>query len=207
MKKLYFEGAGMFGCRDTAEELRGNCRLRTMFHDDKGRAVYLEILSGMNKTAGRLYVDSCHYIGKDDYKMLRLPVERDGKRREYTPEGILALLDEIGAHFDAVEVLPRLAGYQVFADEYHSGDTEAEYMRGDTFAPDWAEIARREAVYNDLCDAERAPGSSGHVLACGPCRIARTCAGIICRAPESTARSSRRSIWQASNKPNGAALR
>ena len=36
MKKLYFEGAGMFGCRDTAEELRGNCRLRTMFHDDKG---------------------------------------------------------------------------------------------------------------------------------------------------------------------------
>lgn len=51
------------------------------------------------------------------------------------------------------------------------------------------------------------PGSSGHVLACGPCRIARTCAGIICRAPESTARSSRRSIWQASNKPNGAALR
>lgn len=207
MKKLYFEGAGMFGCRDTAEELRGNCRLRTMFHDDKGRAVYLEILSGMNKTAGRLYVDSCHYIGKDDYKMLRLPVERDGKRREYTPEGILALLDEIGAHFDAVEVLPRLAGYQVFADEYHSGDTEAEYMRGDTFAPDWAEIARREAVYNDLCDAERAPGSSGLVLACGPCRIARTCAGIICRAPESMARSSRRSIWQASNKPNGAALR
>lgn len=207
MKKLYFEGAGMFGCRDTAEELRGNCRLRTMFHDDKGRAVYLEILSGMNKTAGRLYVDSCHYIGKDDYKMLRLPVERDGKRREYTPEGIFALLDEIGAHFDAVEVLPLLAGYHVFADEYHSGDTEAEYMRGDTFAPDWAEIARREAVYNDLCDAERAPGSSGHVLACGPCRIARTCAGIICRAPESTARSSRRSIWQASNKPNGAALR
>lgn len=158
MKKLYFEGAGSFGCCDTAEELRGNCRLRTMFHDDKGRAVYLEILSGMNKTAGRLYVDSCHYIGKDDYKMLRLPVERDGKRREYTPEGILALLDEIGAHFDAVEVLPRLAGYQVFADEYHSGDTEAEYMRGDTFAPDWAEIARREAVYNDLCDAERATG-------------------------------------------------
>lgn len=30
MKKLYFEGAGMFGCRDTAEELRGNCRLRTL---------------------------------------------------------------------------------------------------------------------------------------------------------------------------------
>lgn len=50
-------------------------------------------------------------------------------------------------------------------------------------------------------------GSSGLVLACGPCRIARTCAGIICRAPESMARSSRRSIWQASNKPNGAALR
>lgn len=24
MKKLYFEGAGMFGCCDTAEELRGD---------------------------------------------------------------------------------------------------------------------------------------------------------------------------------------
>lgn len=158
MKKLYFEGAGMFGCRDTAEELRGNCRLRTMFHDDQGRAVYLEILSGQYKTAGRLYVDSCHYIGKDGCNLLRLPVERDGKQREYTPAGILALLDEIGAHFDAVEVLPRLAGYQVFADEYRSGDTEAEYMRGDTFVPNLAEIARREAVYNALCDAERAAG-------------------------------------------------
>ena len=48
------------------------------------------------------------------------------------------------------------------------------------------------------------PGSSGPALACGPCRIARTCAGIICRAPESMARSSRRSIWQASNNnPQG----
>lgn len=43
------------------------------------------------------------------------------------------------------------------------------------------------------------PGSSGHVLACGPCRIARTCAGIICRAPVRMARSSRQSIWQASS--------
>ena len=155
MKKLYFEGVGMFGCRDTAEELRGNCRLRTMFHDDKGRAVYLEILSGMNKTAGLLYVYSCCYIGENGCNTLRLPVEHDGKRREYTPEGILELLDEIGAHFDAVEVLPRLAGYRVLADDRHSGN---KYTRGDTFVPDWAEIARREAVYKALCDAERAAG-------------------------------------------------
>lgn len=159
MKKLYFEGAGSFGCCDTAEELRGNCHIRTMFHNDQGRAVYLEIENGEDKFPGRLYVDSCHYINKDGCNLLRLPVERDDKRREYTPEGILALLDEIGAHFDAVEVLPRLAGYQVFADGYRNGDTEAEYMRGDTFAPDWAEIARREAVYNDLCDVERAAGA------------------------------------------------
>lgn len=170
MKKLYFEGAGSFGCCDTAEELRGNCRLRTMFHDDKGRAVYLEILSGMNKTAGRLYVDSCHYIGKDDYNLRRLPVERDSKRREYTPAGILELLDEIGAHFDAVEVLPNLAGYRVFADGFHSGDTEAEYMRGDTFVPYWAQNAAlawaenwraTKAEYFDTAMAKRGITCSG----------------------------------------------
>lgn len=159
MKKLYFEGAGSFGCCDTAEELRGNCRLRTMFHDNNGRAVYLEIENGENKLARRLHVDSCHYIGKDDYNLRRLPVERDGKQREYTPAGILELLDEIGAHFDAVEVLPDLAGYRVHADWFRSGDTEAEYMRGDAFVPDWAETARREAVYKDLCDVERAAGA------------------------------------------------
>lgn len=158
MKKLYFEGAGSFGCCDTAEELRGNCRIRTMFHDDQGRAVYLELLDGFNRSAGQMFVDSCHYIGKDGENLLRLPVERDGKRREYTPAGILSLLDEIGAHFDAVEVLPNLAGYRVFVDGGGNGDTEADYMRGDTFAPDWDETARREAVYKALCDAERAAG-------------------------------------------------
>lgn len=206
MKKLYFEGAGSFGCCDTAEELRGNCRLRTMFHDDKGRAVYLEILSGMNKTAGRLYVDSCHYIGKDDYNLRRLPVERDSKRREYTPAGILELLDEIGAHFDAVEVLPNLAGYRVL----RMGST-AETPKPSTCAGIHSRRTGQRLPAGKPCIRLYAmqsepPGSSGHVLACGPCRIARTCAGIICRAPESMARSSRRSIWQASNKRNGTAL-
>ena len=207
MKKLYFEGAGSFGCCDTAEELRGNCRLRTMFHDDKGRAVYLEILSGMNKTAGRLYVDFCHYIGKDGCNLLRLPVWRDGKRREYTPEGILALLDEIGAHFDAVEVLPSLAGYR-----FLRMGSAAATPKPSTCAGIHSRRTGQRSPAVKPCTMIYAmqsepPGSSGHVLACGPCRIARTCAGIICRAPESTARSSRRSIWQASNKPNGAALR
>lgn len=197
MKKLYFEGAGMFGCRDTAEELRGNCRLRTMFHDDKGRAVYLEILSGMNKTAGRLYVDSCHYIGKDDYKMLRLPVERDGKRREYTPEGILARW----------RFCPAWQGIRCLRMS-----TTAETPKPSTCAGIHSHRTGQRSPAVKPCTMIYAmqsepPGSSGHVLACGPCRIARTCAGIICRAPESTARSSRRSIWQASNKPNGAALR
>lgn len=74
-------------------------------------------------------------------------------------------------------------------------------MRGDTFAPDRAEIALPKP-YNDLCDADEPPGSSGHVLACGPCRIARTCAGIICRAPESTGEIIP-AEYLAGNKPNG----
>ena len=43
MKVLYFEGAGWSGA-DISKATIGNCRIRTAFHLDDGRAVYLEII-------------------------------------------------------------------------------------------------------------------------------------------------------------------
>lgn len=43
MKTLYFEGAGHPGA-DVSRATIGNCRIRTAFHLDDGRPVYLEII-------------------------------------------------------------------------------------------------------------------------------------------------------------------
>lgn len=48
MKTLYFEGAGWSGA-DISKATIGNCRIRTAFHLDDGRAVYLEI-NGSERT-------------------------------------------------------------------------------------------------------------------------------------------------------------
>ena len=43
-KVLYFEGAGWSGA-DISKATVGNCRIRTAFHLDDGRKVYLEIIA------------------------------------------------------------------------------------------------------------------------------------------------------------------
>ncbi len=40
-KTLYFEGAGWDGCK--AEYNGVNCRIRTAFHNNDGRMIYLEL--------------------------------------------------------------------------------------------------------------------------------------------------------------------
>jgi hypothetical protein len=49
VKTLYFEGAGWSGV-DVSKTIIGNCRTRTAFRLDNGRAVYLEINSHQNAT-------------------------------------------------------------------------------------------------------------------------------------------------------------
>ena len=70
MKILYFEGAGWSNA-DISKSTIGNCRIRTAFHLDDGRLVYLEII-GSERTKRSLpevykwpytgFVDSCFYI-------------------------------------------------------------------------------------------------------------------------------------------------
>lgn len=156
IKILYFEGAGSA----TPESVKtgvGNCRIRTAFHTSDGRRVYLEILDnqrGKHNANGwkceidlACYVDFAHYITGDseDCNLRRLPIERKNVRAiPYTPDGILSIVRECGGDFDAVRVLPDLAGYRVHADGYG-------YNYGDEFRPDWAAIQKREDIAKE-CD-------------------------------------------------------
>ena len=73
MKTLYFEGVGWSGA-DISIATIGNCRIRTAFHLDNGRAVYLEMTgSERTKYSTELYqwqytgfVHYCHYITNDN---------------------------------------------------------------------------------------------------------------------------------------------
>ena len=158
MKTLYFEGAGCFNVNEYLDpEFRGNPRIRTAFRNDKGAAIYLELICGANYYFKNLFVDACYYIkGDDDCNKHRLGIDRHGAATMYTTNGILCLLNKIGATFDAIEVLPSLSGYKVFSDRptnnrMASDRPVAGYNFGDEFVPDWDEIHKREMVYELLC--------------------------------------------------------
>ena len=139
MKTLYFEGAGCVPRGDLE-----NCRIRTAFTLDNGNKVYLEI-SGIEVTKSMLpvykayknvgFVDHCFYItggynNENNSKVYRedgIAYERNSQTFfEYDPENLLAFVNGLGASFDAVQILPNLAGYRVhkdgggynFADEF-----------------------------------------------------------------------------------------
>ena len=173
MKVLYFEGAGWSGA-DISKATIGNCRIRTAFHLDDGRAVYLEIIgSERSKYSPPCcqwqytgFVDCCHYITDDkpnDY-CNKHHVFLLGKKRkkllaenqsfEYTEEAILKFVNNLGASFDAVKVVPDLGGFRVFPEE-HSCDGPDGYNYGDVFQYDPEMTARREAVYDKIYDMEK----------------------------------------------------
>lgn len=147
-KTLYFEGAGRSGA-DISKATVGNCRIRTAFHLDDGRAVYLEIIACercINKAPFyEGFVDDFHIIGNDGeahYCNNRLDPF------EYNHAGILTLVNSLGASFDAVEVLPNLGGYHVHAKN-------GGYNFGDEFQADCQMITRREEVEAYLVEQER----------------------------------------------------
>ena len=158
MKKLYFEGAGWSGA-DISKATVGNCRIRTAFHLDDGRSVYLEIIaSEVTKNSPVAYkgltyagfVDDCHYIiGSGEYGD-RFP-RGSFAPFEYNRSSILQLVNSLGASFDAVEVLPDLAGYRVHADK-------GGYNYGDEFAPDRELIAARQTIDANIRAKELARG-------------------------------------------------
>ena len=159
VKTLYFEGAGCVARADLP-----NCRIRTAFHLDNGNAVYLEV-SGMETTRSTApcyqkftnygVVDHCFCITGtwDDGTSLHKSA-RSGFAFEYCQSEILAFVNSLGASFDAIEVLPDLAGYRVH------GDGRNEYNFADEFIFDEYKLEQRQQVYAGIQAREAARGET-----------------------------------------------
>ena len=172
-KVLYFEGAG---CVPRGEV--ENCRIRTAFHLDDGRGVYLEItgaeITKHNRTAYPGFVnvaviDYCHYLdeydnGADGCNNARV-FNRSQRPRvfEYTKAEILRFVNSLGCSFDSVVILPDLAGYRVH-------DRDGFCNRGDEFAPNWENIARAEEIHRHFYAVEQAEGKKFPNFSLAVCR-------------------------------------
>lgn len=168
MKILYFEGAGWSGA-DISKATIGNCRIRTAFHLDDGRAVYLE-LHGSERTKHSAPCYQWQYTGfvtdlfyitdekpNDDCNRHSIRLTDRDRIFEYTETHILQFVNGLGASFDAVKVVPDLGGYRVFPESRSCNGPEGYYY-GDEFqfAPELLE--RREAVYQHYYNVEKAEG-------------------------------------------------
>ena len=178
-KVLYFEGAGWSNA-DISQATIGNCRIRTAFHLDDGRAVYLEIIGSERSkhSSPQIYqwqytgfVTDCYYITDDkpnddcNKHRVMLPDKYLERRRtvenntifEYTEAEILRIVNSLGASFTAIKVLPDLGGFQVFVSDRSCRGPDGYYY-GDRFRYDPELVSRREAVYQHYYDLERAEG-------------------------------------------------
>lgn len=168
MKVLYFEGAG-WSDADISKETIGNCRIRTAFHLDDGRRVYLEIGAKQQPKSRRNtadicpwkytgFVQSCHYITddmpNDDETKHRIRLMEHNRVFEYVEASILKFVNSLGASFDAVKIVPDLGGFRVF--QWDSGrDGLHKYNYGDDFLLDPKMLARRQAVYDRIYEIEK----------------------------------------------------
>lgn len=171
-KVLYFEGAGLSNA-DISKPTINNYRIRTAFHLDDGRAVYLEIIGAeRTKRSPPCYqwqytgfVEECHYITDDKPNDDRnthhvVSLGENGcsgwvtaPPLEYTEASILKFVNSLGASFTAVKVVPNLGGYRVFPQK-NPGCGPGGYYYGDQFQFDPEMTARREAVYNKIYQME-----------------------------------------------------
>lgn len=136
-KVLYFEGAGCEGA-DISKNTIGNCRIRTAFTNNDGRAIYIEMTAYQKTKYDKKikrhleynvgdyigFVDICFYIdtdSKDPGNESRiLDIERKVKI-PYTKEGITNMINEnLNCNFDTIEVLPNLAGYRVHGNNSYN---------------------------------------------------------------------------------------
>lgn len=155
-KVLYFDGAG-FEDADISRATVGNCRIRSAFSLDDGRRVYLELIATQRSEKEKRsavkweytgFVDSCHFITddeeNDDCNRHPFPRESLPASFEYSFNGILELVNSLGASFDRIEVLNTLGGYRVFSD--CSGSGVNAYNYGDEFKSNADLIAHREQI-------------------------------------------------------------
>lgn len=158
-KILYFEGAGLSNAPISKATI-GNCRIRTAFHLNNGKAVYLEII-GMERTKEDTYpwkyfgfVDFCCYI--DDHGKHSIPLRFVRRRFGYTESEILKIVNSLGADFDAIKVVPDLGGYPVHKE--HKAKSIENYNYGDEFSFDQEMIDRRKAIYDEIYKIEKEQG-------------------------------------------------
>ncbi|MCM1008665.1 MAG: hypothetical protein NC485_12230 [Ruminococcus flavefaciens] len=169
-KTLYFEGAGWNGAN--AEYNGLNCRIRTAFHNNDGKMIYLE-LNGChpNKYQAKeakknkitllstyMYVDAAHYITDnpeiDDCNGSRInTITYDEMlKTDYTLENIRNFINtQFNCSFDNVVILDSMAGYRVFTNSKRKGwGTSEMYNFGDCFEYDEDLIKRRIAKVAEL---------------------------------------------------------
>ena len=147
MKTLYFEGAG-WSKADSSMETIGNCRVRTAFHLDNGKPVYLEMLCGspLKSKNGNVYltgISHLYYITddehNDDCNLHPHPyfikyIRREVPDFEYSSEAILKFVNSLGCSFDEIKVVSDLGGYRVFKENMYSYKKGTErYNYGDEF--------------------------------------------------------------------------
>lgn len=171
-KTLFFEGAGWDGCK--AEYNNINCRIRTAFHNNDGKMIYIEIF-GVHpnqhalkkaKTKGEtlptthLYIDEAFYItddnSVDDCNENRIKVidYKEQQKIEYTLENIRDFINNnFNCSFDSVAVLDNLARFKVFADVKQDGlGTSKSYNFGDTFNYDEETTTKRIEKVKELSE-------------------------------------------------------
>lgn len=171
-KTLFFEGAGWNGAN--AEYNGLNCRIRTAFHNNDGKMIYLE-LNGchpnnyQSKEAKEnkvtlpstyMSVDIAHYITDDpeiddcNSSRIKTIAYSEMMKIEYTLENIRNFVNtQFNCSFDSVVILDDLAGYRVFANSKKiDWGTSAQYNFGDCFDYDEDLTQRRIAKVDELTE-------------------------------------------------------
>lgn len=171
-KTLYFEGAGYNGVN--AEYNGLNCRIRTAFHNNDGKMIYLELIGchpneyqakepKKNKVAlpsTYMYVDSATYITDDpeiddcnDSRIKTIAYD-EMLKTEYILKNIRDFVNaQFNCSFDNVVILDDLAGYRVFTNNKKIGwGTSARYNFGDQFVYDEDLTKRRIAKVAELTE-------------------------------------------------------
>lgn len=165
MKKiLYFEGAG-WPEADISKATVGNCRIRTAFRNDEGRAIYLEMsASEVGKHSAPSiqhltyagFVTDCFYItGDSEDCNKRGIVCRNERVLEYNKENILGFVNWLGCSFDEIVILPDLAGYRVFGDNVKGIE---HYNYGDEFQYNAELTNRAEEIHSHFYALEKSEG-------------------------------------------------
>ncbi len=177
-KTLYFEGAGWSGAN--AEYNGLNCRIRTAFHNNDDKKIYLELngchpLKEHLKEAKKnkvtlpstyMYIDCAEYITDDptiddcnESRIYTIPYE-EMRKIEYSLENIRDFVNtHFNCSFDSVVILYDLSGYRVFSSKPRKGwGTSDQFYFGDCFDYDEELEKKREQVYDYFYQLEKAEG-------------------------------------------------